>query len=160
MLYPKFISCNCDFSKFCCGLGEEFPKARIWSYTFSKCLYAGGRILINDDHKTRHRSQLIPKDDKRVSLSTTLPRILEIVRRKQAQKSHRVAWLVGIVRHLSIKKNLNKAVYSFQTFFPLIQWCASWYEIVFRISTTSENHILKLFMLACKSILVKFHLRD
>jgi len=27
MLYSKFISCNCDFSKFWCGLGKEF----IWN---------------------------------------------------------------------------------------------------------------------------------
>jgi len=26
MLYSKLISCSCDFSKFWCGLGEEFPK--------------------------------------------------------------------------------------------------------------------------------------
>ena len=25
MLHSNFISCNCDFSKFWCGLGEEFP---------------------------------------------------------------------------------------------------------------------------------------
>jgi len=25
MLHSKLVSCNCDFSKFWCGLGEEFP---------------------------------------------------------------------------------------------------------------------------------------
>jgi len=25
MLYFKVIACNCDFSKFLCGLGEVFP---------------------------------------------------------------------------------------------------------------------------------------
>jgi len=30
MLYSTFISCNCDFSKFWCGLGEDFF-LRYWS---------------------------------------------------------------------------------------------------------------------------------
>ena len=38
--------------------------------------------------KTKLRSRLVPKDDMRVALSTTAPRISEIVRGKQAQKSH------------------------------------------------------------------------
>jgi len=38
-------------------------------------------------HKAKYQSQLIPKDDMRVSLSTTVPRISDIVRRKQTQKS-------------------------------------------------------------------------
>jgi len=25
MLYSKFIACNCEFSIFWCGLGEEYP---------------------------------------------------------------------------------------------------------------------------------------
>jgi len=44
--------------------------------------------------KTKHRFRLVPKDDMSVSLSTTIPRISDIMRRKQAQKSHRVTyWL-------------------------------------------------------------------
>jgi len=43
--------------------------------------------------------------------------------------------------------------YFFQTFFPLSHSYASYYETVFRISITSANHFLKVFMLACKSIL-------
>jgi len=59
------------------------------------------------------------------------------------------------------KRKLNMAVHSFfQTFFPLAQWYAGSYKAVFKISTISANHFLKVFMLACKSILLKFHLRD
>ena len=58
------------------------------------------------------------------------------------------------------RKIKQLAVYSFfLTFCTLTQWYAGSYEIVFRISTTSANHFLKVFMLACKSILLKFHLR-
>jgi len=42
-------------------LGEEFPAIEllIWSYyTFSKYLSVWGRVLFNDDHKTKHRSWL------------------------------------------------------------------------------------------------------
>jgi len=45
------------------------------------------------------------------------------------------------------------------TFCPLTQWYAGSYETVFRISTTSANHFLKVSMLTCKSILLKFHIR-
>ena len=38
--------------------------------------------------KMKHRSRLVLKDDMRVALSTTAPRILEIVCGKQAQKFH------------------------------------------------------------------------
>jgi len=38
--------------------------------------------------ETKLRTRLIPKDDMRVALSTTAPRISQIVRGKQAQKSH------------------------------------------------------------------------
>ena len=53
--------------------------------------------------KTKLRTRLVPKDDMRVALSMTVPRISEIVRGKQAQRSH---WLtVEIVRQLVLKAN-------------------------------------------------------
>jgi len=63
-------------------------------YTFSKYLSAWGTVLLNDDHKTKHRSQMISKDGMKVLLATILLRISDVVRRKQAQKSHWVTdWL-------------------------------------------------------------------
>ena len=57
-------------------------------------IYVWGRFLLNDDHKTKHQYRVIPRADIRVSLSTTLHRISDIVRRKQAQNSHWVTdWL-------------------------------------------------------------------
>jgi len=70
-------------------------EARIWSYyTFSRYLSVWGRVLI-EIHETKHRSRLIPKDDMRVSLSTTVPRMSDIVRKKQAQK---YPWVTGWLR--------------------------------------------------------------
>jgi len=67
-------------------------KAHIWTYyTFSGYLSVWGRVLFKI-HKTKQRSGLIPKDDMRVSLSTTVPEISDIVRRKQAQNYH---WVIG-----------------------------------------------------------------
>jgi len=37
MLYSKFISCNCNFSKFWCGLGKEFP--RVSKRTFEAIIH-------------------------------------------------------------------------------------------------------------------------
>jgi len=78
------------------------------------------RVIINDDRNIKHRSPLIPKDNMRVYLSTTVPRISDIVRRKHAQKSHRVTdWLKLFV--IFQEKTLNMAVYSFfQTFCLLV----------------------------------------
>jgi len=45
--------------------------------------------------KTKHQSQLITTVDMTVSLSTTVPRISDIVRRKQAHKSL-TGWLTGL----------------------------------------------------------------
>jgi len=139
MLYSKLISCNCDFSTFWCGLGEEFSKlveVRIWSYyTSSKYLSVWSKFIIRDDHNIKHRTRLIPKDEMRVCLSYTVPRIADIVHRKYAEKSH---WGIGWLKLFVIfqqKKNLNMSVYSFfQTFCLLIHWYAGWYETVFRHS--------------------------
>ena len=138
-LYSKLASCNCDFSKFWCGLGEEFPtlskRALKLLYLFKIVMCEAGFSMMT--MKTKHGSRIVPMDDRRASLSTTVPRISDIVRRKQAQKSH---WLFEIVSHFQKTKNLNMAVYSFfQTFYPLIQWYAGSYEIVFRISLISAN---------------------
>jgi len=38
-------------------------------YTFSKYLSVWGKVLLNDNHKTKHPSQLIPKDGMRVSFN-------------------------------------------------------------------------------------------
>jgi len=71
-------------------------------------------------------------------------------------------WVIGwwkLFVNFQRKKNLNIAMHSyFQMFCPLIQWYANSYETAFRIST-SANHFLKVFMLACKKIFVEFHLR-
>ena len=163
-LYSKLASCNCDFSKFWCGLGEEFPTLSkralklLYLFKIVMCVRQGSQWWPWKQNKTKHGSRIVPMDDRRASLSTTVPRISDIVRRKQAQKSH---WLFKIVSHFQKTKNLNMAVYSFfQTFCPLIQWYAGSYEIVFRISLISANHFLNVFIFACKSILLKFHLRD
>ena len=142
-----------------------------WAMSFQRCrsthlklLYISkkyfpvwSKVLLNDDHKPKHRTQLIPKD-MRVSLSTTVPRMSNTVPRKKAQKSH---WVTGW-NCLSFFKNKNKhgCVSFFQTFCHLIQWYAGLYEVVCRISMTSANQYLTVFMLACKSILLKCRLRD
>ena len=84
--------CNGEFSKFWCGLVEEFPMLTkhalevivpfITTYLFE----AGFSSLLTT--KTKLRTRLVPKDDMRVALSMTVPRISEIVRGKQAQRSH------------------------------------------------------------------------
>ena len=88
----------------------------------------------------KHQTRLIPKDDMRVCLSTTFPRISDIVGRKHAQKSH---WVIDWLKLLVIfqqKENLNMTVYSFfQTFWLLIHWYAGWYETVFRHSIRYIN---------------------
>ena len=61
----------------------------------------------------------------RLSLSTTVPRISDIVRRKQAQKFHWVTDWLKLSVIFQKKKSLNMVVYSFfQKFCPLIQWYA------------------------------------
>ena len=73
---------------------------RIWSYhTFPKYLPVWGRVLRSDDHKTKHWSRLITKDDMRVPFSHTVPRISNIVRRKQSTKVSLSDWLFEIVCH-------------------------------------------------------------
>jgi len=73
------------------GIGRiisNVVEARIWRcYTF-QCTYlceceAGFSVMT-----TKYLSRLIPKDDIRVSLSTTVPRVSDIMRRKQRQRSH------------------------------------------------------------------------
>ena len=91
-LHSKFMSCNGDFSTFWCGLVEKFSMLTkrafevILPFTTTYLCDAEFSSLLTI--KTKHRSRLVPKDDTRVALSTTAPRILEIVRGKQAQKSH------------------------------------------------------------------------
>jgi len=75
---------------------------QLYLFKYSSVL---GRVLLNDDHKTNHRSRLVTKDNTRVSLSTSVPRISDIVRRKQAKKGSLSGWLVKIVCHFSKKKN-------------------------------------------------------
>jgi len=150
-----------DFSKFLCGLGEEFPTLSMRafevivpfqnSYLFEAGLSSIMTIKQNIDlnwfprmawdylfHPLYPESQILCVENKHKSL----PELL-------------TGW-----RCLSFFNERKMAVYSFfQTFRPFIQWYAGLYETVFRISTTSANH-LKVFMLACKSILWKFHLRN
>ena len=84
--------CNGDFSKFWCGLVEECPMLTkrafevIIPFVATYLCEAGFSSLLTI--KTKLRSRLVPKDDMQVALSTTAPRISEIVRGKQAQKSH------------------------------------------------------------------------
>jgi len=126
MLYSKFMCCNCDFSQFWFGLGEvsNAVEARIWRYyAFSKYLSVWGRVLLNYDLKTKHRSRLIPKDDMRLLISTTFPRIADIALRKQAQKSRWVTDWLKLFVIFQQKKKLIMAAYSFfQRFCSLIQW--------------------------------------
>ena len=83
--------CNGDFSKFWCGLVEEFPMLTkrafevIIPFAATYLCEAVSSLLTI---KTKLRSRLVPKDDMRVALLTTAPRISEIVHGKQAQKSH------------------------------------------------------------------------
>ena len=84
---------------------------RIWSHcTFSKYLYVWGRVFLMMTTKQNidHRSRLIPKDDMRVSLSTTVSRKSNLVRRKQARKTH--YWVTDwfeIVCHFSEKEKFK-----------------------------------------------------
>jgi len=134
---------------------NDFPRCRsacLKLLYISKYLSGNGKVLFNDDHKTKQRSRLIPKDDIRVPLLATAPRISYIVRIKQAQKSHWVTEWLKLFVTFQQKKNLNMAIYSFfLTFCPLTLWYASSYETVFRIPTTSANHFLK----SIKSLLVR-----
>ena len=55
-------------------------EVHIWSYyTFFKYILVWGRVLLKDEHKTKHLSYLVRKDDMRLSLSTTVPRNLHNV---------------------------------------------------------------------------------
>ena len=91
-LHSKFMSCDGDFSKFWCGLVKEFPMLTkrafevIIPFATTYLCEAGLSSLLTI--KTKLQSRLVPKDDMRVALSMTAPRISEIVRGKQAQKSH------------------------------------------------------------------------
>jgi len=165
MLISNSYLANVTFPHFCVDCAKSFPRCRnthLKLIYLSKYLSVWCTFLLSDDHKTKYRSRFIPKDDMRVSASTTVRRTSDIVRRKKStQKSH---WLTGWNCFLLFKKNFFKhgrVGYSFfQTFCSLIQWCTGSYETVFRISTTSANHFLKVFILACKSFLLKFHLRN
>jgi len=85
-------------------------EVHIWSYYgFSKYLSVWGRVLPND--KTKHRSQSSPKDDMRVALSIPVPRISDIVSRKQAQKSQWVAEWLKLFVILQWKKGKRGCVF-------------------------------------------------
>ena len=117
------------------GIGRRISspvEPRIWRYhTFSKYLSVWARVLHRDHHKTKHRSRLIPKDDMRVFLSTTVPRITDIMRGKQAQSSHRVTERLKLFVIFQQKNNLNMDFYFFfQTFCHLIQWYAGSHKTV------------------------------
>ena len=91
-LHSKFMSCNGDFSKFWCGLVEEFPMLMkrafevIIPFATTDLCEAGFSLLLTI--KTKHRFCLVPTDDMQIVLSTIASKILEIARGKQAQKSH------------------------------------------------------------------------
>jgi len=92
MLYAKFISCTVTFPNFDVDWAKSFQRCRsahlMLLHLFEILLCVRRRVLLSDDHKTNYRSLQIPKHDMRVSLSTTVPRISDILRRKQGQKSH------------------------------------------------------------------------
>ena len=163
MLYSKFISCNCEFSKLWCRLGEEFPTLSKRAFEviipFQNNCHVWGRVLLNDDHKTKHRSRLVPTSQRH---SITAPRMSDIARKKSRKVSLSV-YMVEIGCHFSVEEKFKHGwIFLLPNVFPLdsvIRRIAGSYENVFRISTTSANHVLKVFMLACKSILIKFRLR-
>jgi len=63
------------------------------------------RILFVDDHNAKRRSILVAKDDVSVAPSNTVPRISNIVARKQVQKSHLVTdWLKLFVNYWEKKQ--------------------------------------------------------
>jgi len=59
-----------------------------------------------------------------------------------------------IVCHFSTEEKFEHGCFFFLTFRPFTQWYAGSYETVFRISTSSANHFLKVFMLASKKFLL------
>jgi len=171
MLYSKFISCNCDFFKFWCGLGETIPMLSIRAFEvtvpfqntymceagFSSWWPQNKTLIIDLDWFPRMIWEylfqpLFPEN--------------QILCVENKHERPTTEWLTGLKLFVIFqkRKNLNMAVYSFfQTFRPLIQliqWYAGSHEIVLGISTTSANHFLKVFMLARKSISSRFHLRD
>ena len=93
-------------------------EASICYNTFSKCVSVWGRVLLSDGHKTNHRSRLIPKDDMRASLSNTVPKISDTVRRKK----HKSQWVTDCWKlfvFFFLNNNLNMALNSFfQSFAP------------------------------------------
>ena len=74
-LHSKFMSYNGDFSKFWCGLVEEFPM--LTKHAFEVIIPLATTYLCEAGFsslltiKTKLRSRLVPKDDMRVALSTT-----------------------------------------------------------------------------------------
>jgi len=97
-----------------------FPNFGVdWANSFQRCrsarlkllylfkyLSVWGKVLLSDEHKTKHWSRLIPiKDDMRISLSSTVPIISDILRRKQAQKSH---WVTDSLKLFVILKKKEK----------------------------------------------------
>jgi len=75
-----------DFSKFLCGLGEEFPTLSMGAFEvivpFQNSYLFEARLSLIMTIK-----QNIDLNGMRLSLSPTVPRISDTVRRKQAQKS-------------------------------------------------------------------------
>ena len=59
-LYSKLMSCNGGFSKFWWGLGEELPTISKRAYEVIVPIQI--TYMYNCDHKTKHRSRLVPKD--------------------------------------------------------------------------------------------------
>lgn len=87
VLRDKFNSCNGHFSKLWGGLTEGFPLLTKRAFKIivpfaTTYLCEAGFI------KAKHQSLLVPKDDMRLALSATAPRISKIVGEKQEQKSN------------------------------------------------------------------------
>ena len=145
MLYSTFMCCNCDIPKFRCGLVEDFPILSKSTFEFIIPIqnsFVWGCVLLNH-HTTKHRSRFIPKDDMRVSLSTTVPcsKVSCIVQMRIKQTQNITAWLAGwkCLSCYNKIKTSSMIVYSFRTFFSWTQWYAGSYEIVLELQEAQQT---------------------
>jgi len=111
MLYSKFISCNCDVSKFWCWVGEEFSvlskRAVEVIIPFSKYLYARGRVLLNETIKQNIDLDWFPKMTWEYLFQPLVPENKMCMHRKQARKTHWVTDWFEIVCHFSEKEKFK-----------------------------------------------------
>jgi len=160
MLYSKSISCNCDFSKFWCGLGEEFSVLSKRSFEvfipfqntyICEAVFFLVTIKRNIDldwflkMTFNHCSQYVIYCAHAHKTSTTISLS---------------DWLVEIVCHFSTEEKFKHGCIYRPNVLPHDSVICPFVWNCFQNFSKLSKPLLKVFMLACKSILLKFHLRD